>query len=125
MAFRVNDKMCRTCIFGNKSPINAERFAELRESWTSENRAQQCHHSSMKDGDTGCRGHYEAGKRGEIHHPVTTFARHFEIPLERAYSMFESMGLIEFEAVDDAYLEPINLLNSDSDSIGVESASDE
>lgn len=106
MGFRVNQEQCSTCIFGPNSPVSKDRFEDLREMWETDGdeRVQTCHHSSIKGGDTGCRGHYEAAKRGEIKSPVDILLKRFLDPnlsKKQAYEIAERMGWIVFEGVDE------------------------
>ena len=104
--FRVRGKRCSTCIFGTHSPISPERLAELRECWTIENRAQECHQHTVNDEQVGCAGHYQAGKLGTVHHPVSAIACQFlpTLPLADAYTIFERMSLVQF--VEDEPCQP-------------------
>lgn len=98
--FRVNSKQCETCIFGNRTPIPPERFAELAGIWRDENKAQRCH-SNAPGGDVGCRGHLEAATRGEQAHPVFSAMAGLRIfEREAARQIAERLGFISFVKVD-------------------------
>lgn len=106
MGFKVNRVMCDTCIFGTKSPISPERFAELEQVWANENRVQECHHATIQGKQIGCRGHYEAARRGEMSHPITDIAERAlglrDLAMPDLMQILERMGLIEFVEVDNA-----------------------
>ncbi len=95
--YLVRDKRCSTCIFGAHSPISPERFAELRECWEKKDKGQECHQHTVRHEQVGCAGHYQAGKLGIVHHPVSVLARQIlpSVPLEDAYKTFELLGLVQ------------------------------
>jgi hypothetical protein len=104
MAFRVNNRQCSTCIFNRRSPISPKRFDELKAQWAAEDIVQICHHSSMQGDDVGCRGHYEAARRGDIPHPITGIAETLglgELPIDQLMGLCESIGWVEFVEVKD------------------------
>ena len=71
MGFKVMSKLCETCIFSARTPISQERFDELREGWAKNDNVQECHKATINKEHIGCRGHYEAARRGELPHPIT------------------------------------------------------
>lgn len=104
MPFQVNRRQCSTCIFGPKSPISPERFDQLKAQWAEEDIVQTCHHSSMYGEQVGCRGHYEAARRGELPHPMQGIAQDMglgALPLDRFMQVSESAGWVEFVEVKD------------------------
>lgn len=104
MPFRVNTRQCATCIFSSRSPIPPERFAELRAAWAADDTVQQCHDSTLRGGDVGCRGHYEAARRGDLPHPLTGIAETMGLgglPLPQMMDLCENMGWVEFVDVDE------------------------
>lgn len=61
----INNSMCSSCIFGANSPIPDSRFAELEREWNKRGVHQECHQFTVFHEHVGCRGHYEAARRGE------------------------------------------------------------
>lgn len=99
MAFKVNSVQCRTCIFGANSPVAQVRFEQLRAEWQAENVVQECHDATQKHLHIGCRGHYEAARRGEIPHPIESIAINMGlagVSMDNLMQMYERMGLIIF-----------------------------
>lgn len=92
--------MCSTCIFSQRSLISAERFAELKAAWEAESRIQQCHDSTLAGHETGCRGHYEAYKKGELcNHPIDAIAADMglgDLSAADKAQVYERLGLIQF-----------------------------
>jgi hypothetical protein len=91
--------MCKTCIFGRKSPISQVRFEQLREEWAVEDVIQSCHQSNIDGGNAGCRGHYEAAWRGDIPHPVQGIGEAMgleDLSTAQLMELFESQGFIVF-----------------------------
>lgn len=103
MAFKVNASQCSTCIFGPNSPLTPERLEQYKAQWQSKNRVQECHHATMKHEKVGCRGHYEAARRGEIPHPITEIAEQLDLGqlrIEQMMHLSELVGWVEFVDVD-------------------------
>ena len=105
MGFKVNQRMCSTCIFGQNSPIPPERFAQLKEQWEREGIVQECHHATLKQEQIACRGHYEAARRGEVtNHPIMEIARQMgleSLRVEQMMGFSESQGWVEFVEVKE------------------------
>lgn len=94
MVLMINRRQCSTCIFGPQSPIPESRFEELQKKWAENDCIQQCHQSSVKGGTVGCRGHYEAARRGELPYPIAGVFG----PMDMAQSMYaaETLGFVRF-----------------------------
>jgi len=104
--YRVNDRLCSTCIFSSKSPVSAERFQELKTHWETHGVVQQCHHSTMQGNDVGCRGYYEAAKRGEIQNdPVSAVGKSLgwdsTMAQQEMFTVFERLRFILFVHVPE------------------------
>ena len=74
---KVCDRMCDTCIFSKRSPIDAERFESLERTWQKDEVAQLCHQhrtgsrvEPLTPDSVVCRGYYEAVKRGDYAAPA-------------------------------------------------------
>lgn len=96
MSFRVNAHLCKTCIFGPHTPLSPERFDQLRREWAAENSVQTCHVTKI-----GCRGHYEAAKRGEIPHPIRAITATLidlppEMDIAEVMQICEDVGWVKF-----------------------------
>ena len=100
--FKVNKEMCKTCIFGANSPINAKRFADLQAQWAENDIVQECHQATVIEEQIGCRGHYEAARRGEIPHPIIGIwrAMGLEADTDTLMQISERLGYVNFVAID-------------------------
>jgi len=103
-AFTVRATRCATCIFGPRSPIPPERLEELKATWASEDRAQECHHHTARDEHVGCAGHYQMGRLGIVYHPVIAIARQIfpQVSIAQAYEVFERLGWVHLFEDEDA-----------------------
>lgn len=100
-AYQVAAEQCSTCIFGPKTPLTAERFKYYHRLWERKGFAQECHMATGHKLHIGCRGHYEAWKRGAFkNHPLRIIARDLGLPddlrNEQLARLFESLGHIIF-----------------------------
>ena len=102
MPFRVNQSLCETCIFSTRTPISNARFEALKASWDANQNVQLCHHSET---NVGCRGHYEAARRGAIPHPLPVLLAEYlgisQLQTADAMQIAERLGIVEFCVVDD------------------------
>lgn len=103
--YHVNAKQCRTCIFGKQSPVSAARFAELKASWEREHIVQECHHATVKGDKIGCRGYYEAARRGNVlNSPMMDIAEQMgltSLRTDQAFGLFELLGFVQFVPIED------------------------
>lgn len=99
MSFQVRDSLCRSCIFGQNSPISQERFDQLKQEWQDKDIVQECHSGTLIHDHIGCRGHYEAARRGELpKHPLDAIRDQMGFSISRADFMqiAERMKWVEF-----------------------------
>lgn len=106
MSFKVMREQCQTCIFGGNSPITAARFAQLRAAWEREGVVQACHHATIQAQTIGCRGHYEAARRGVLPHPITAIMAQLglndsSLKTSDLMQIAERLGWVEFVSSDD------------------------
>jgi len=69
--FKVMTKECETCIFHtNTSPIDRERFEQLKAEWQKKGVVQECHQATIKHERIACRGHFNRWLWGNMPYPL-------------------------------------------------------